>query len=84
MQFHREIFQEFINLATKYYQASFLAMSQSRGIWEEDFLIADFEELEKLDASEIFRRRLNAKEVLITYKDEEFEFPVADGSTTLS
>ena len=59
-------------------------MSQSRRIWKGDFLIADFEELEKLDASEIYRRRLNAKEVLITYKDGEFVFSVADGSTTLS
>ena len=31
--------------------------------WEEDILIAEIEELEKLDASEIYPRRLNAKEV---------------------
>ena len=34
-----------------------------------DILIADNEELEKLDASEIYPRRLKAKEVLITQKD---------------
>ena len=38
------------------------------GIWEEDVLTAKIEELEKLDASEIFPRRLNAKEVLLTPK----------------
>ena len=31
------------------------------GLWEEDILIAEMEELEKLDASEICPRRLNAK-----------------------
>ena len=34
-------------------------------------LIADIEELEKLDASEIYPGKLNAKEVLITQKDGE-------------
>ena len=34
-----------------------------------DILIADNEELEKLDASEIYPRKLKAKEVLITQKD---------------
>ena len=53
------------------------------GIWKGDTLIADIEELGKLDASEIFTRRLNAKEVLITHKDGESVFPV-DGSATLS
>ena len=37
-----------------------------------------------MDASEIYPRRLNAKEVLITQRDQEFVFPVADGSATLS
>ena len=37
-----------------------------------------------LDASEIHPRRLNAKEVLITHKDGEFAFPVADSSAILS
>ena len=32
----------------------------------------------------IYFKRLNAKEVLITRRDEEFVFPVADGSATLS
>ena len=49
------------------------------GIWE-IFLVADIEELENLDASEIHARRLNAKEVLTTVKGEHFIFPVADGT----
>ena len=36
--------------------------------WEEDILMAEIEELEKLDASDIYPRRLNAKKVLITKK----------------
>ena len=53
-------------------------------IWEEDIRIAEIEDLEKLDASETYPRRLNAKEVLITQKDREFMFLVADGSAKLS
>ena len=34
------------------------------GIWKGDIVVADIEELEKMDASEIHARRLNAKEVL--------------------
>ena len=54
------------------------------GIWKGDILVADIEELEKLDASEIYPRRLNPKEVRTTHKDWEFVFLVADGSATLS
>ena len=41
-------------------------------------------ELEILDASESYPRRLNAKEVLITQRKGESAFPVADGSAKLS
>ena len=34
------------------------------GIWKGDVLIADLEELETVDASEIYSKRLNAKEVI--------------------
>ena len=34
------------------------------GIWKGDILIADLEDLEKLDASEIYPRRIKAKEAL--------------------
>ena len=53
-------------------------------IWKGDILIADLLELQKLAASEIYSRRINAKEVLISQKGEEFIFPVADGTVKLS
>ena len=37
----------------------------ARGIWKGDVLIADLEELETMDASEIYSKRLNAKEVIL-------------------
>ena len=43
------------------------------GIWKGDVLIADLEELETLDASEIYSKRLNAKEVIFP-KHGEFVF----------
>ena len=48
------------------------------GIWKGDVLIADLEELETMDASEIYSKRLNAKEVTFP-KQGEFIFPIADG-----
>ena len=47
-------------------------------IWKGDVLIADLEELETMDASEIYSKRLDAKE-LIFPKQGEFIFPIADG-----
>ena len=47
------------------------------GIWKGDVLIADLEELETMDASEIYSKRLNAKEVIFPQKGE-FTFPIAD------
>ena len=38
------------------------------GIWKGDVLIADFEELETMDALEIYSKRLNAKEVIFPQK----------------
>ena len=35
-------------------------------IWKGDVLVADIEELETMDASEIYSKRLNAKEVIKT------------------
>ena len=43
------------------------------GIWKGDILIADLEELETMDASEIYSKRLNAKEVIFP-KQGEFYF----------
>ena len=42
-------------------------------------MVADVEELEQMDGSEIHARRLNVKEVLPPMKGENFMFPVADG-----
>ena len=47
-------------------------------IWKGDVLIADLEELETMDASENYSKRLNAKEVIFP-KQGEFIFPIADG-----
>ena len=48
-------------------------------IWKGDVLVADLEELETMDASEIYSKRLNAKEVTIPKEKGEFIFPIADG-----
>ena len=51
------------------------------GIWKGDVLVADLEELEKMDASEIYSKRLNAKEVIFLKEKGEFIFPIADEQT---
>ena len=45
-----------------------------------DIMIADIQELEEMDASEIHARKLNAKEVSTPMKGDKFKFPVADGT----
>ena len=52
-------------------------------IWKGDVVVADLEELETMDASEIYSKRLNAKEVIFP-KQGEFIFPIADGRINLS
>ena len=53
------------------------------GIWKGDVLIADFEELETMDASEIYSKRLNAKEVILPREgDSFFTFPIVNGRIT--
>ena len=42
-------------------------------------MVADIEELETMDASEIYAKRLNAKEVIYPKENGKFIFPVADG-----
>ena len=54
------------------------------GIWKGDKLVADIEELETMDASEIYSKRLNAKEVIFPKEIGIFFCPVADGRITLS
>ena len=41
-------------------------------IWKGDVLVADLEELETMDASEIYSKRLNAKEVIFPKEKENF------------
>ena len=53
-------------------------------IWKGDFLVADIEELENLDASEIHARRLKDQEVITPKNGESFIFPTADGTIKLS
>ena len=44
------------------------------GIWKGDVLVADLEELETMDASEIYSKRLNAKEVTFPKENGKFVF----------
>ena len=53
-------------------------------MWKGDFLVADIEELENLDASEIHARRLKDQEVITPKNGESFIFPTADGTIKLS
>ena len=46
--------------------------------------MADIEELEEMDPSEIHARRLDAKEVLTPQRSGNFIFPVADGTVRIS
>ena len=54
------------------------------GIWKGDILVADIEELETMDASEIYSKRLNAKEVIFPKENGKFIFPIAEGRIKLS
>ena len=42
-------------------------------------LVADIEELETMDASDIYSKRLNAKEVIFPKENGELIFPITDG-----
>ena len=48
-------------------------------IWKCDVLVADLDELETMDASEIHSKRLNAKVVIFPKEKGDFIFPIADG-----
>ena len=49
-------------------------------IWKGNIMVADIEDLEEMDASELHARRFNAKEVLTPQRSEHFILPVADGT----
>ena len=53
-------------------------------IWKGDLMVADIEELEKMDASEIHAWRLIAKTVFMPKNGEHFIFPIADGTVQMS
>ena len=42
-------------------------------IWKGDVMVADFEELETMDASEIYSKRLNTKEVIFPKEMENLK-----------
>ena len=44
------------------------------GIWKGDILVADIEELEVMDPSEIYSKRLNVKEVIFPKENGKFVF----------
>ena len=46
----------------------------AEGIWKGDVLVADIEELETMDASEIYSTRLNVKEVIFPKERGNFIF----------
>ena len=47
-------------------------------------MVADSEDSEEMDASELHARRLNAKEVLTPMEGDNFIFPVANGTVKIS
>ena len=53
------------------------------GISKGDIMIADIEELEEMDASELHVRRLNAKEVSTSQRSGSFIFSVAVGTVRI-
>ena len=55
----------------------------ARRIWKVDIMVADIEELDTMDATEIYSKRLNAKEVIFPKENGKFIFPVADGRIKL-
>ena len=55
----------------------------AEGIWKRDIMVADIEELEEMDASELHARNLNVKEVLTPQRSGNFIFPVADGTVKI-
>ena len=80
----RRTSQESINLERKsYLDCSSDTLCTRGGIWKGDILVADLKELETMDASEIYSKRLNAKEVIFPKDNGKFIFPVADGRIKL-
>ena len=53
--------------------------SYAGGLWKDDVLVADVEDWETMYSSEIYSKRLNAKEVIFPEENGNFIFPVEDG-----
>ena len=81
----RRTSQESINLERKSYLDCSSDTHCTRGrIWKGDVLVADLEELKTMDASEIYSKRINAKEAVFHKEKGEIIFQSQmDGSTTL-
>ena len=83
--FLRRTSQESINLEEKVLPGLFIGYAlYAVGIWKGDILVADIEELETMDASEIYTKRLNAEDVIFPKENGKFLFPIADGQIKLS
>ena len=78
--FLRKTSQDSINLERKsYLDCSLDTLCTRGGIWKGDIMVAHVEQLETMDASEIYSKRLNAKEVIFPKENGKFIFPAADG-----
>ena len=84
--FLRKTRRDCINLGPKVLPGFFLGyVLYAGGIWKGDIVVADIEELEQMDASELHTQRLvNTKKVLTPMKGDNFKFPVADGTVKIS
>ena len=81
--FQRKTYQEHIGPKSLARYFPWTCVTRAR-IWKGDTLIADIEELEQMEASEIYARRLSAKEVFTPMRSDNFKFPVADGTVKIS
>ena len=68
-------FKKSINLKRKsYLDCSSETLCTRSETWKGDILVADIEELATMDASEIYSKRLNAKEVIFPKENGKFIF----------
>ena len=70
----RKTSQESINLEKVLLGLFFGYALYAGGIWKDDIMVADIEELETMDASETYFKRLNAKEVTFPKEKGTFIF----------
>ena len=71
----RRTSQESINFGKKVLPGLFLGHALYAGrIWKGDIMVADIEQLETMDASEIYSKKLNAKEMMFHPKMENSYF----------